>query len=693
MTAFEQALSLHRMGNVAGAEALYRQILKSDNSDFGALYMLGTICAQRNQFDEAERLLRTALSVDQSKAPSHHAYGTVLCHLERYDDAIHSFDKALELARNNPAVFLDRGFAQMKLERFQEAVDSYERALKLDQHSASAHYNRGVALEKLNRREEALTSYDRALLHSPQNASAHCNRSVLLYELRRYQEALTSCDRALELDPTLVQAHRNRGGILYGLKRYREALASCDRALALDPNLTQAHCNRGDVLDSLKRYPEALASYDRALTLDPDLAQAHCNRAATLSKLKRYQEALASCDQALALESNLAQAHCNRGSILNKLKLYSEALASHDRALAIKPDFAQAHCNRGNVLQNMKRFDEALASCEMALVAQPDFADAHFLESQLRLLLGDFANGWPKYEWRWKSETNESPIRNFAQSLWLGTEPMEGKTILFHSEQGLGDSIQFCRYVPLAAKHAAHVILEVEQSLVELMRKLSGVGAVVAKGDPLPDFQAQCPLASLPLAFGTRLETIPADVPYLTAPKAHLEKWQRKLGRSSTARVAVNWAGNPNFANDDDRSIGLSSMSPLFTFLDAQFFCIQKNPSAKDKELLKTFSHVTDLSTEIETFSDTAAIISLMDVVVSSDTSIVHLAGALGAPVWTLLSYVPDWRWLLGRQDSPWYPTMRLFRQPEPGDWRSVITSVRDALGSIDRRKIESQAC
>jgi tetratricopeptide (TPR) repeat protein len=390
MRPFEHALALHRGGNIAEAESLCRQILKDDSFNFDALYMLGIICVQRNQFHEAERLLRTALSINQSKLSCYYAYGNVLCELERYADAINSFDKALELTRDYPAIYLDRGFALMKLARFQEALKSYEGALILDPQSVSAHYNRGVALEKLKRYKEALSSYNHALELDPQYAIAHCNRSVVLHELKQYPEALASCDRALALDPGLAQAHRNRGGILYELKRYPEALASCDRALALDPNLSHAHCNRGDVLDSLERSAEALASYDRALALDSHLARAHCNRAAVLCKLNRFEEALAGCGEAIALKPDFAEALNIRGDALKELKRGEEALSSYDKAIAVKPDFAEAFSNRGSALLALGRLEEAIASLERAIALAPTDARYHFsLAISRRVTAGD----------------------------------------------------------------------------------------------------------------------------------------------------------------------------------------------------------------------------------------------------------------------------------------------------------------
>jgi hypothetical protein len=311
---------------------------------------------------------------------------------------------------------------------------------------------------------------------------------------------------------------------------------------------------------------------------------------------------------------------------------------------------------------------------------RPDYAEAHWNEALTRLLIGDFERGWKKYEWRWKIESFTSKQRDFAQPLWLGADGIEGKSILLHSEQGFGDTIQFCRYVPLVAACGARVILAVQKPLHELMSTLTGAAQIVFTGEPLPHFDIHCPLASLPLAVGTRLESIPSTTPYLHAPAHALQHWKTRLEPRDRLRIGICWAGNPNHKSDVSRSIGLSPLLPLLTNTDVQFFSLQKDLRAGDAEILRNNRHITHLGQEIETFSDTAAIISSMDLVISIDTSVVHLAGSLGKPIWILLQFVPDWRWLLDREDSPWYPTARLFRQNETRSWDGVISRVHAAM-------------
>jgi tetratricopeptide (TPR) repeat protein len=345
----------------------------------------------------------------------------------------------------------------------------------------------------------------------------------------------------------------------------------------------------------------------------------------------------------------------------------------------VKPDYAEAFNNRGNALQALKRLDEALASYDKALAFKPDYAEAHWNEALLRLLTGDFSRGWAKYEWRWRNESLALSTRNFSQPLWLGAAAIDGKTILLHSEQGFGDTIQFCRYVPLLAARGARVILEVPRSLQELMTNLAGATQVISKGDSLPDFDVQCPFLSLPLAFATRLETIPSATPYLRAPVQALKNWQARLGPKARPRIGLAWSGRPTHKNDQNRSISLRSLLALLD-IEATFVSLQKDVRTDDAAVLKERDDILDFGDALKDFSDTAALISHLDLVISVDTSVAHLAGALAKPVWVLLPFLPDWRWLLDRDDSPWYPTARLFRQDNTRAWDDVIVRVHEAL-------------
>jgi tetratricopeptide (TPR) repeat protein len=570
---------------------------------------------------------------------------------------------------------------QATLGKNTEALANYDRALALQPKHAEALSNRGNTLKALRRFDEALDSFDKALAVQPDYASAHSNRGAVLFEMTRYEEALATYDRSLAIRPDQAVALYNRGGALHKLGRFEEAIASYDRAIALSHGLVEAHANRGNTLNSLHRYDDALTSFDRALALRPDLVEALTNRGNALNGLKRYAGALASYDRAIVCQPTHAGAHYNRGTTLHEMRRYDEALASYDRAIALQPDYPEAFSNRGATLWELKRHDEALASYDHAIALQPEFPEAHWNAASLRLLTGDFDRGWAEYEWRWKYRTMALAKRNFAQPLWRG-EPIERKTILLHSEQGLGDTIQFCRYVPLVAERGARVILEVDKRLRELMSSLNGAAQVMSAGDVLPEFDLHCPLLSLPRAFHTLLETVPSHTPYLHAPTEQLTKWNTRLGPKRGLRVGLIWSGNPAHHRDQARSIEFGALTPLLN-TGATFFSLQKDIRPDDAAALARRQDVIQVADEFADFSDTAAVMAQLDLIISVDTSTVHLAGALGRPVWILLPYLPDWRWLLDRDTSPWYPTARLFRQDETRRWDSVIPRVQAALSEM----------
>ena len=484
------------------------------------------------------------------------------------------------------------------------------------------------------------------------------------------------------IGPDAAKALVERGNALRTAQRPADALVAYDRALALRPDYAEALNHRGNAMRELRRPADALASYDRALALEPDYAAVHYNRANVLLELQRPADALASLDRALALEPDDAEALTVRGNALVDLKRPADALASYERALALAPDFVAGHYNRGNVLVELERYDDALASYDRAVALDPDGAGAHYNESLCRLLIGDFEVGWRKYEWRWRTEQFEPLKRDFEQPLWLGQQPIAGKTVLLHAEQGIGDTLQFCRYAERVAALGAAVVMEVQPPLRSLLSSLRGVSQLAVRGKPLPRFDYHCPLLSLPLAFQTTLASAPAEVPYLHSDPSRVRQWRERLGATTQPRVGLAWAGRAGQGNDQNRSIPLADFVGLVS-RGAQFVSLQKELRPGDQELLSARRDVRHVGDELRDFADTAALIELMDVVVTVDTSVAHLAGAMGKPVWLLLAYNRDWRWLLDRDDSPWYPTARLFRQKRIGDWDSVVARVRNELAGI----------
>jgi Tfp pilus assembly protein PilF len=449
--------------------------------------------------------------------------------------------------------------------------------------------------------------------------------------------------------------------------------------LAVKPDQADALELLGTIKLSNGRCSEALDLISRAMRLKAPSPQILRIHGLALSALGRPREAIESFDRAIKLNTKFSGAHNDRGTALTKLKRFDEALASYDRALAVQPNFVEALYNRGYALEGLKRFDEALASYDRALALRPNYLEALYNRGALLRMIGDFDRGWEKYELRWETESLRHARRGFTQPLWLGQEEIAGKTILLHAEQGFGDTIQFCRYVPLVAARGARVVLEVQKPLQELMNSLDGVAHIISRGDPLPDFDLQCPLLSLPLAFKTRLETIPSAVPYLRASSQASNNWERRLGPRDRPRIGLVWSGNPAHTRDHLRSIDFNSFLSLLD-INATFISLQKDVRAADAIVLNGRRDLLHFGDELSTFSDTAALISNLDLVISVDTSVAHLAGALGKPVWVLLSFIGDWRWLCDREDSPWYPTARLFRQDSTRAWDNVIARVHAAL-------------
>jgi tetratricopeptide (TPR) repeat protein len=525
----------------------------------------------------------------------------------------------------------------------------------------------------------ALEQYEFVLKNDSNLGEAWINRGNTLIHLKRNLEALASFEQAISLNSNLPEAYAFRSNALNNLKRHEEALTSCDRAIELKPDHAEAWSNRGVALNNLKRHEEALISYNRSIELKPDHAEAWSNRGVALNNLKRHEEALTSYNRAITLKPDYSEAWSNRGVTLNNLKRFEEALTSYERAIDLRPDSAEAWSNRGNALSNLRRHEEALISHDRSIELKPDYADAFWNKSLHLLRLGNFDQGWQLYEWRWQYEKFASPPRNFPKPLWLGDKPIAGKTLLLHSEQGLGDSIQFCRYAKLVQKLGARVVLEVERSLVELFTNLEGVDRVLEKGRTPPYFDYHCPLLSLPLAFKTTVTTVPDDIPDLHLDKAKREQWGQLLSCSQDKpAIGIVWSGNPNHKNDHNRSVRLEDVCKVFSN-KFRWFSLQKDVLKEECPLLRA-AGVRDHAKRLKDLSDTAGLISHLDLVISVDTSVAHLAGALGRPVWVLLPYVPDFRWMWDREDSPWYPSMRLFRQPAEGDWNTVIARVGQEL-------------
>ena len=476
--------------------------------------------------------------------------------------------------------------------------------------------------------------------------------------------------------PRNVDAHNNLGVILRNNGRLDEAVAVYRHAISLNPNLPIAYINLGIALTDKGQLDEAIGVCRRAIALNPILPQAHINLGNALSGIGRLDEAIDAVRRAISLQPNYPEAYSNLGEILRENGQIDDAIAAGRQAVALNPKLAGAYDNVGNALRDKGEFEQAAAAFRQAISLDPNLPESHHNLGMLLLLQGNFLPGWKEFEWRRQCRNVSSPRWNFTQPQWDGSD-LTNRTIFLYPEQGFGDSIHFIRYVRLIAERGGKAIVACLPELPPLFKNMSGVEKWVTSGESVPSFDFHCPLMSLPLAFGTTFQDIPRSVPYLQVDAQAIELWRRKLAGERGFKVGLVWAGSPIPRN---RSMDLATLAPLAQVQGVSFYSLQKGAAAEQTKAAPHGLNLIDRTEELSDFVDTAALISNLDLVISVDTAVAHLAGAMGKPVWTLLSFVSDWAWLLHRQDTPWYPTMRLFRQPAFRDWKSVIDQVIQAL-------------
>ncbi len=545
----------------------------------------------------------------------------------------------------------------------------------------SQSFNEALALHRQGKLRDAEKIYTRVLKAAPDHFDALNLLGTVKVQLGRVGEAHRLFGAAVRINPNVPQVQANLGQVLLMLKRPQEALACFDKACAMAPDNVDILNNRANALLNLGRTQEALDQFRAVLARAPNHGEARLNSGITHAALGSMDEAVAEFDRALALAPGHPVAHYNRGLALYELGRYAEAVDSHDQALAAAPEHPGAWLNRGRALAALSRFDDAIASYGKAKAIQKDNPDVHFMESLALLTVGDYQRGFEKYEARWRRTGMLEP-KSRGRPLWLGDYPLNRKTVLLHAEQGLGDTIQFARYVPQLAESGATVVLEVQPELTALMSRLEGAKTVIASGTPPPPYDVHCPLGTLPLALKTEPSTVPAPIPYLSADDERLAKWSVRLAALARPRIAVAWAGNASHLNDRNRSMAFARLKPLFSG-PARFISVQREVRPEDAALLAAEPRVADIGGDLGDFADTAAVIALCDLVIAVDTAVVHLAGAMGRPVWVMLPFTPDWRWTLEGETTPWYPTARLFRQSALGDWDGVTEKVAGALRQL----------
>jgi tetratricopeptide (TPR) repeat protein len=699
-----RGLAHHQASHLAEAESCYREVLRIEPHHAEALHLLGVVAQQNGDYAQSERLIRSAIARNPQSADYHNNLGNTYRLQGNLAHAVSSYRQALALDRNHIEALHSLANSLADLGDFAEAESHFHDLLHLQPKFADAHYNFGNA--RLNRGDAAgaIECYRQAISLQPGCASYHFNLAHALQRLGRLAEAADEYRRVAAIAPGDFEATYNLGIVLHELKEFAEAADAFRKALALKPDLPQAMSNLAAALQGLDDYAGAADLLRRAIALNPDFAEAHGNWAGHLWRQGDLDGAKKSCLRAIELNPNLPGAHGNLGHVLFDQGDYRGALDAYDQALALKPEvvinanFAPANSStnaarpwkRGDLLNTFdacRRIgpDFSTAEYRRALASKSNCVELLYYVGLLHLLHGDFAAGWHNYEYRWQTKMLRNARRDFSQPQWLG-QPIAGARILLHAEQGLGDTLQFIRYVPMVAARSAKVILEVPSELRRLVETTFGsIAQIVTRGSRLPDFDWQSPLLSLPLVFQTAQTSIPASIPYLQAdPRLAREFVQHFTATANNGlRVGLVWSGSPRHTRDPQRSIPLTQLCALTEIPNTTFYSLQKGPAAKDLLNMPIDMNLVDLSGSLNDFADTAAALANLDLVITVDTAVAHLAGALGKPVWILLTRNPDWRWLLDREDSPWYPTARLFRQHVAGDWSAVIDRIHNELQQL----------
>ncbi len=654
--AFQIASAHQSAGRWAAAETLYQQVLAAEPGHAESCYRLGLLALATGRHQAARDWLQKAVAFNPAQAAYHGDLGAVWRCLGSVEEAISCYRRALSIQPGFVDALVNLGEVLIASERIDEAISTYDQVLEIRPGDAEALNNLGNALGKKGRTDEAINCLRKALVLMPDYVEAHYNLGSLLWQTGDVDQAVPLLQQAVTLNPDFGAAWLNLGCVLLRIKRPDEAIASLRRAVALMPRSASAHSNLGAALIDQNALLEGIESCLRATTLDAEHGDAYRNLCAAYLKLDQIEKAISSGRHAARFSPNCADAHWNLSVALLRASQYEEAARACREAIACRADFADPHANLGLIL----------------------------------LLLGQYREGWKEHEWRWQSRACATPRRNFPAPPWDGS-PAPGRTILVHAEQGFGDTIQFLRYLPLvrAKADAARVIFECPPELARLLAHSRDWNAeIVARrdweGTGLPAFDRHVPLLSLPWRLGW-FEPMGAPSPYLCADEKRRTEWKTKLGAAQGLRVGVVNAGSPVHTNDRNRSLPLEKLAPLFEIAGITFHSLRP---LKDHRPAIAESGLIDWSEHLLDFSDTAALIAHLDLVITVDTAVAHLAGALGKPVWILLPFSPDWRWGLESEETPWYPTMRLLRQSMPGDWTSVVVLVGRMLRALVERGV-----
>jgi tetratricopeptide (TPR) repeat protein len=676
--AVREGLAQHRAGRLLEAAKSYQQAHRENPRDADALFLLGALARQTGRNDAAIGLIAEAVKLRPGNSGFHAALAQA--QVMRGDAAGAEFEcrRALELNPKLAAARCSLGDLAAARGDEKQAQAAWQTAARLDTRSARAERSLGFWLCRQGKFDEATEAYRGGLRKTPSDAALHYVLGATLAAGGHTDEAAAAYREALRLRPNFPEALLNLGNLHYDAGEFTGAADCCRKALALRATYAKAWCNLGNALQMLGAAREATRCYERTLSLSPATLAAQHNMGNAWMAQRNFVKAEECFRRALAADAKRAEHHNSLGNALFHQRKNVEAEACYRRALELNPKYAAAHTNLANVL--MRGADRAamIRHYGRALELDPASAGGHYNLALAYLRQGRYREGWIHHEYRWDFCELKLRRRGFVAPQWEG-EPLHGETILLHAEQGLGDTLQFVRYAPLVAERGGRVILEVQPRLTRLLRGLPGVHQVVTRGEPLPEFAWQCPLMSLPLAFGTTMDTIPLCIPYLRADAAETQA-MRERWAGEGLRVGVAWAGNPQHRSDEQRSMPLRALLPLADVPGIQWVSLQKGPACAQMQALIGQFPLLDASSSCRDFAETAALAATLDLVLSVDTSLAHLAGAMGLPLWIALPRLADWRWMEEGEHCAWYPTAKLFRQTKDGDWTGPVQSMADEL-------------
>lgn len=572
-------------------------------------------------------------------------------------------------------------------DEYDRAIAIYEECIAADPSVMFNYWMLGLTLLLQGREEEAQACWFSAIVaYDSAEIEAGTRELIEILEIEgikrleagKFNQAEIIYLQIIEQVPDRAIAYKNLGNAALNQGKLEEAIAYYQQGIELEPNEAISYYHLAIAFHQQDKLEEAIAFYEQFLKFNANDPIAWNNLGNALQRQGKFAEAIDCYQKSLTLDGNNALTYNNLGTAFNSQGNLAAALGCFEQGLILEPNNAESHYNLATFYQDQRLYEKALACCDRAIEIEPNYTDAYWTRSLILLRLGDFKRGFIEYEWRWRRKENKP--RSLAKPIWNG-ENLAGKTILLQAEQGMGDLIQFIRYVPLLVKLGGCVVVECHPPLVRLLKTVADIEKVVAIGETLPEFDVYIPLLSLARIFGTTLETIPSEIPYLKPGESVSLK--PEIPPSNCLKVGLVWAGNPEHPSDRQRSTSLGNFLPLFNLKNITFYSLQKGAKSAEINEITCPVNLLDLNNKINDFADTSAVISQLDLVITVDTSVAHLAGALGKPVWVLLCYNADWRWMTEREDSPWYPTMRLFRQNRSGDWQELLHRVEQVLAKL----------